>query len=511
MLLTHSSLAILRRRAKMLSTMSDKPNILFIVTDHQAFHGHHRPGEFEYVWPRYEKFCGEGVRFERAYSVSPVCTPARSSMMTGEYPSQHGLMYNSDYGGDFKPNQELYSHHLARAGYRNAYIGKWHCSHTRLPADYGIEGWALPDYGKVYMSDEYKRYAAERGFGAARAQIEHQLDYPEWEGQTIALEHKSPFHFMGSSGVLVGPPAAHEEQFVAHLTVNKLQELTQGAQPWSLVASFWGPHNPYFPTEPYASLFDPKKIPEYPTFRDDLTGRPLRYLLHRHYHHAGARRWTEWSVWQEILAKAYGQGLQTDAAIGQILDALEASGQADNTIVIWCADHGDAVACHGGLWDKASTFIEEVTRVPFAIRWPARFAGGRSTTELISNMDVTATMLAAAGVTVPAAMASRSLLPLCQSDAAVQWPDELVCEHAGHGEDFPQRIVMHGPYKYVAALFDGHELYDLEKDPFELKNLVGDPAYRAVAADLRQRIIRHIERTRDHEGARLAFALKKGF
>ena len=108
-------------------------------------------------------------------------------------------------------------------------------------------------------------------------------------------------------------------------------------------------------------------------------------------------------------------------------------------------------------------------------------------------------------------MASRSILPLCQGDAAVQWPDELVCEHAGHGEDFPQRIVMHGPYKYVAALFDGHELYDLAKDPFELKNLVGDPAYRDVAADLRQRIIRHIERTRDHEAARLAFALKKGF
>ncbi|MEI7437105.1 MAG: sulfatase-like hydrolase/transferase [bacterium] len=489
--------------------MSKQPNILFIITDHQAFHGHHRPGEFEYVWPQFQKFCAAGVRFERAYSVSPICTPARSSMMTGLYPSKHGLMGNSDYGGDFRPDQELYSHFLARAGYRNAYIGKWHCSHTRLPVDYGIEGWALPDYGKVYMSDAYKHYAVERGFGEARANIEYNLDNPQWRGQTITLHHASPFYFMGGSGVMVGPPAAHEEQFVAHLTVNKLKELAQGAQPWSLVSSFWGPHNPYFPSEPFASKFDPRTIPEYPSFRDDLSGRPLRYHMHRDLHHSGARKWTDWSVWQEILAKAYGQGLQTDAAVGEILDALDQSGEADNTIVIWCADHGDAVACHGGLWDKASTFIEEVARVPLAIRWPAGFAGGQVSDQLVSNMDATATMLAAAGVAIPVAMNSRSLLPLCQGDTIVEWPDELVCEHAGHGENFPQRIIMHGRFKYVAALYDGDELYDLKQDPYELRNLINDPGCRDVIADLRRRVLRHIAKINDQNGYQLAYSLKK--
>jgi arylsulfatase A-like enzyme len=109
--------------------VSDRPNILFIITDHHAFYAHNRPGEYECRWPRFEQFCGQGVRFDRAYSVCPLCSPARASMMTGRYPSRHGLIWNTenhwtDNLWDFRPGELLYSHHLSRAGYRNAYIGK---------------------------------------------------------------------------------------------------------------------------------------------------------------------------------------------------------------------------------------------------------------------------------------------------------------------------------------------------------------------------------------------------
>jgi arylsulfatase A-like enzyme len=493
--------------------MQTKPNILLIITDHQAFYRHHRPGEFEYVWPRFEAFCGEGVRFEKAYSVCPICTPARSSMMTGLYPSRHGLVRNTDGGGkhDFDSEQQLYSHYLAQEGYRNGYVGKWHCGHSRLPVDYGIEGWSLPDYGKVYMCDEYREYAKARGLGEARARIEHNLDHPEWAGQTLTLHHESPWHFMNGSGVLEGPPEAHEEQFVAHLTVEKMKELAEDSRPWSLVASFWGPHQPYFPTEPFASMVDPTSIPEYPSFRDDLSGRPLRHHMHRDFHHTGAKKWQDWSVWQQILARAYGQGLQTDAAVGEVLDALDASGQADNTVVIWCADHGDALASHGGLWDKASTCTEEVMRVPLAIRWPDGLTGGRCSEQFVSNMDVTATILAVAGIAVPDTMDSRSLLPLCNDTTTASWPDELVCEHNGHGEEILQRIIVHDRFKYVAALYDWDEMYDLAEDPYELNNLVDIPEYQEVKTNLRQRIVAHIERTNDKRASRLAYSLKQGF
>ena len=497
--------------------MGEKANILLIITDHHAFYRHNRPGEYEYVWSCFEEFSSQGVCFSRAYSVHPLCSPARASMMTGMYPSKHGLIWNTerlshDNLTDFRQGQPLYSHYLSQAGYRNAYVGKWHCGHERLPVDYGIEGWSLPDYGKIYMSEAYKTYAEHRGFGDARAYIEHNLNRPDWEGQTLTLHDPSPWRFMNGSGILAGPPAAHEEQFVAHLAVEKLRELAKTDQPWSLVASFWGPHQPYFPSEKFASVVDPEKIPEYPSFRDDLAGRPLRHLMHRDFHHTGAKEWRDWSIWQEVLASCYAQGLQIDFAVNEILCELDNLRITDNTLVIWCADHGDAVASHGGLWDKASTFTEEVARIPLAIRWPAKFAGDHIADQLVSNMDVTATMLEAAGIAVPKTMDSRSLLPLCEKNMDIDWPDELICEHNGHGgESILQRIIIHDQFKYVAALYDGDEMYDLTKDPYELNNLIDKPEYKDIKSGLRQRIISHIERTNDFRASRLAYSLKQGF
>ncbi len=476
-----------------------KPNIVFIIADHQAFYGHDREGEYEYKWPNYERFASEGIRFDRAYSVCPLCSPARSSMMTGVYPSSHGIIMNTEADGfgnqsDIESGQPLYSHYLSQAGYRNGYVGKWHCGRERLPIDYGIEGWSLPDYGKIYMSDAYKDYAEERGFGDARAQMEYNINYPEWRGQEIVLHDPSPWKFMNGSGVLAGPPEAHEEQFVAHLACEKLREFASDEQPFSLVVSLWGPHQPYYPSAEFADMVDPAGIPEYPSFRDDLEGRPLRHIMHREISHRSAQAFPDWSTWQEILARCYAQGYQTDAAIGNVLDTLDELSLSDNTIVIWLADHGDAVASHGGLWDKSSSFMEEVMRVPMAIRWPAAIQGGQESDQFVSNMDATATMLDAAGIDVPDHMHSRSLLPLGRDGAEDQWSDELICEHMGHGGHFfPQRMILRDRYKYVFSIHDMNELYDLQEDPYEMNNLVHDEQYADLVADMKQRLVQHFE------------------
>ncbi|MHC4365482.1 MAG: sulfatase-like hydrolase/transferase, partial [Planctomycetota bacterium] len=114
----------LPQQAKPEAKKETKPNILFIITDHHAYCGHDREGEFEYKWPLFEKFCHEGIRFDRAYSVCPLCTPARASMLTGVYPSSHGLMWNTYYADmhDFRDGQKLYTDYLSQAGYRNAYV-----------------------------------------------------------------------------------------------------------------------------------------------------------------------------------------------------------------------------------------------------------------------------------------------------------------------------------------------------------------------------------------------------
>ena len=108
-------------------------------------------------------------------------------------------------------------------------------------------------------------------------------------------------------------------------------------------------------------------------------------------------------------------------------------------------------------------------------------------------MDATATMLDAAGVAIPESMHSRSVLPLCQNPDDADWDDTLVCEHMGHGHLFPQRMIVNDRYKYVYSLHDMNELYDLQEDPYEMNNLVSDPQYAGLIADMRQRLVEHIK------------------
>ena len=477
-----------------------KPNILWIITDHVLHYGHNRPGEFEFTRPHLDEFCNQGVTFDRAYSVSPTCTPARSSMMTGQYPSRHGQRWNTltfppHNRNDFASGQRLYSHHLSSAGYRNAYIGKWHCGHQRLPVDYGIEGWSLQGYGAVYMSEEYESYRRELGLGPATAHIENHRLHPGYNGKTAILHSDTDrsWHFMDAFGVLQGPPEAHEVNFVEHLCSKKIRELAAGGQPWSLAASFWGPHHPYFPSEPYASMYAPHSIPEYPSFGEVYRNKPYRHVIHRDSTYLGRADMWDWSTWSRALALAYGQARQLDDAVGKLLATLEETGQAENTFVVYCADHGDAAASHSGVWDKSSTCIEEVMRVPLAIRWPAGFQGGKRTEALVSNMDITATILEAAGIQPPAAMQSRSLLPLCKNTTGTAWPDHLVCEHNGHHNDILQRMIVTDRYKYVAALMDGDELYDLLEDPYEINNLINSSEHEGLLRELRARMVEHMK------------------
>jgi arylsulfatase A-like enzyme len=497
-----------------------RPNVLVIVTDHHAFYGHDGSSgrsDGSFAMPTFAAFADDGVRFDRAYCVSPICTPARASMWTGQYPSSHGLRWNTDgvdpgRRSEFRPGQRLYSHHLAEAGYRNAFVGKWHCGSQRLPVDYGIEGWSLPDYGNLYDSPEYRAHARRYGVAEPTARIEYAPRHPEWEGRTMAVHDTSPWTYMDLAGVLDGPPEVHEAQFVATTAAAKLRELTAAArrtgQPWSLVASFWGPHHPYLPSEPFASMVDPAAIPPYPSFTDGYGGnRPMRSFLQRDLRHGTAQRWPDWSDWQRILARVRGQTLQTDAAIAGLLDLLSAEGVADDTLVVWTADHGDLVASHGGLWDKGSTYGEEVARVPLALRWPGGFAGGRRSTVPVTNMDLTATVLAAAGVTPPAGMHSRSLLDECRGTGNL--PDHVVTEHHGHGEDLLLRAVLTGRYKYVAAVYDGDELYDLDADPYELRNLADEPEHAPTARRLRGLLVDHLDRIGDTGARRLRYALTR--
>ena len=457
---------------------NDPPNILWLIVDHMAFAGHYRQHLPNYHWPHLESLAEQGIWYERAYTTVPVCTPARASLMTGQRPGKHGLRWNPEYNilqnlQDFRQGQRLFNHRLAEQGYHTSFVGKWHCGREYLPADYGMSGWSMPDYGNVYGCDEYKRYLAELGLSQPTCQLDHQLFDPTMDGRTVLMDPPEPWTYMDGCGVLKGDERAQEQFFVAHRAEQELVSLQSKEEPWCMVASFWGPHHPYIPSESFAEKIDPSEIQPYPSFAEDMRNKPFRFGIHRDLRcdFRAHERWPDWSTWQTVMARCYAQGLQTDAAIGQLLAALDRTGGADNTLVIVTADHGDAIASHGAGWDKYSTYTEEVGRIPLVMRWPANIKAGQRSERLVSGLDVTASLVAAAKADL-SDLDGRDLL----ADAPIETEDEvLVVEHYGHSGDVAfQRIVYHGDWKYVVAWGDDDEFYNLADDPYELSNRLQD-------------------------------------
>lgn len=483
---------------------SETPNILVLIVDHVAFSGHYGNDRYSYSWPNLENFARQGAWFERAYAAAPICTPARASIMTGQRPSRHGLRWNSEYNiiqnlKDFREGQKLYSHYTSAQGYRNAYVGKWHCGLNRLPSDYGIEGWGLPEYGNVYGSEKYKEYLLEIGESQPHCRVEHNLSLPEACGTSVLMDPPDPWKYMEGCGVLEGSSALHEQNFLAHTAEQSLRNLAEGEQPFCLIASFWGPHHPYYPSEEFAAMVEPEEIPLYPSFHETLADKPLRYSAHRDLKGDSRAniKWPEWKIWQKVLARCYAQGLQTDAAIGKLLNVVDEIGLADDTMIIVTADHGDTIASHGGVWDKHSTFPEEVARIPLVIKWPGQVEPAKRVEELVTSMDVTGTVLSAAGASIDD-IDGRNLIPLCGSDERVPWKGHLICEHYGHsGDILHQRIIYKDQWKYVAVYGGDDELYSLSEDPYELENMVSDQEYVDIGSELRTLIIEELRQERD--------------
>ncbi|MBK8023138.1 MAG: sulfatase-like hydrolase/transferase [Chloroflexi bacterium] len=214
--------------------------------------------------------------------------------------------------------------------------------------------------------------------------------------------------------------------------------MSDSDQPFHLRIDFWGPHQPYFPTQAFADLYDPKQIEEYGSFRDPLTGKselfwndPHRPLTDENGRFATPNR-IPWSEWQQVIARAFAHITMIDAAGGRILSKLEELGLADNTLVIWTADHGDALASHGGRFDKGSYLTEEVLRVPLAMRLPGRVPGGQVSDSFACGVDLAPTILDAAELHFDRPADGQSLLPVATGERT-SVRNSLMVETYGHG------------------------------------------------------------------------------
>jgi choline-sulfatase len=463
------------------------PNILLIMTDQHALHAVGCYGDTQCQTPNIDALAADGVRFTRAYTPTSLCSPARTSLLCGLLPHNHGVTYNADYMPfsvqQMGMNRELYSTHLAEQGYRLGWSGKWHVGLANLPQDIGFEGFSIPGYGDFWHCAEYDEFLAEKG-----------LEKPRRVREFTSRGELDDLEFKDASGYVEGPAEACPSRLVADRAIELIEKYAEGDEPFFLNCNIWEPHAPYQPSDEYRDMYDPATIEPWANYMDDLADKPMMYRIHLESfcpRAAGAN----WADWAQAIARYWESATMADMEIGRVIDALKASGKYDDTMVIFTSDHGETVGIHGGAFDKGAMAYEELYHIPMIVKLPGSEHAGETRDQLVSLLDLTETFCETAGTNMERTD-GRSLLPIL-ADNAAPWREHLVCEDHGHRIPYGVRMIWWERWKYVLNGGDIDMLYDLEADPHEMHNLIRDEAHAEVLAELRRRMIEHLAETDD--------------
>ena len=446
--------------------MPSQPNIVWIVADHLA-HGNRpkRAATFEIQ----SRLAREGMCFPRARTVLPVCSPARASMLTGVYPHAHGVTENDGrFGGraSIGLSEWLLHHPLAQRGYRCAWFGKWHLDNSRSAQEYGFEGFSLPGYGYPYGTPEYREYLGRIDCAAPVAEIELPGESGRPTGTRIKLtEANGWYDYESGTALLDGPPETHEAFFLSRLAADWIGRIRD--EPFFLRLDPWGPHPPYLVARPFFGALRQNTIDLAANFDFDLQKRPPHHRAYRDYWRKTLN--FDAADWTLMALRSLEHVAQVEAGLAGFLDALDQAGLAENTLVIFCADHGDAVASNGGVANKGGLMVEETMRIPLLLRGPG-IPAGTICDHLVSNMDVAPTILETSGIPIRPEMHGRSLVPLFDNPKA-DWRCGLMAQHYGLHEAILQRAYYEENWKLVVQEDGFIELYDLSTDPCELSNL----------------------------------------
>ncbi|SFA95206.1 choline-sulfatase [Poseidonocella pacifica] len=430
-----------------------KPNILILMVD--QLNGTLFPdGPADWLHaPNLRRLAGQSVRFANSYTASPLCAPGRASFMSGLLPSASRVYDNA---AEFASSIPTYAHHLRRAGYQTTLSGKMHFVgpdqlhgfEERLttdiyPADFG---WT-PDYSKPGERIDWWYHNLGSVTGAGVAEISNQMEY---------------------------------DDEVAYLAEAKLYDLSrqESDRPWCLTVSFTHPHDPYVARRKFWDLYDDCEhlsptVGAIPYAEQDPHSKRL----------FDANDWRKFDITERDIRRsrqAYFANISyLDEKIGRLLDVMEATRQ--EAIVVFTSDHGDMLG-ERGLWFKMS-FLEGAARVPLMISAPGLTPD--VVTDPVSTIDLCPTLCDLAGVSMAEVApwtAGESLVPLGQGGRR---ETSVAMEYAAEGSDAPLVALRRGRFKYIRCALDPEQLFDLEADPSELRNLVADSAYAETLAGFR--------------------------
>lgn len=458
-------------------------NIITFMTDQHRIDTLGCMGNTHAQTPNIDSLAADGCLFTKAFTPSAICTPARSSMLTGQLPFKHQTLANPEwniaYSTAIPETDWTYTQALRDAGYNVGMVGKYHCG-TNLPDKFGCDDDTFWGAENPVVNEEYVAWLKENDLPPVKA---HDI----WRGK---LPGNRDGHIIAAR--LEQPEEATFERFIADRSIARLRqyakEYKETGKPFSLDVHFFGPHLPYFLPDEWFDLMDPKDVMLPKSFGDTLVGKPP---VQQNY----ATYWSTSSFdndqWRKLIAVYWGYVAMIDFEIGRILDVARELGLMDDTAMFFCADHGEFTGSHR-LNDKGPAMYDDIYRIPFIARIPG-LTHGTKCDDYVQLIDMTATFMEIAGLDPAQVEDGRSVVDLARGVEVPDWRRNIVCEF--HGLHFPiqQRMLRTDDYKLVINHESLDELYDLRQDPSEINNVYAAPAYdkvrREMAAELYRQLV----------------------
>lgn len=450
--------------------MTDKrPNVLLFCPD--AMQASVVDPDSDCITPNFDRVAARGLRFTRAHTCLPTCSPARASLMTGLLPHNHGVLQVEHCVDDdqsvLRTQHPHFAHRLSDAGYRTGYFGKWHVERTNQLEDFG---WQVNGCDAA---------AALRDLGAG---IDESGDLI---GRATLVRHeKGPDGYRDIMHYAVTDTPTEQRSFAQTTSnaINFLDDAAKRNEPWACMVSFTEPNTPLITGRAAFEKYDVDNIKLPANLDDTFENSPGLYRREKQVHADTTDR-----HWRELRAAYFALITELDMQLGRLLDQLEKTGDLDNTVIIIMSDHGRYVGAHGYDAHNFAAF-EEIYRIPFVAAGPG-IPTGKTSDALVSIHDLAPTLIDLAGGKPLDDIDGRAFTAALH-DADAAGFDTAYAEYHGTRFTLTQRIVWDGDWKFVFNGFDFDELYNLKDDPHELRNLGNDPQHadriRAMTATMWQ-------------------------
>ncbi|MEM9132786.1 MAG: sulfatase [Actinomycetota bacterium] len=452
-----------------------RPNLLFIMSDDHAAHALSAYGSRINTTPQLDRIAEGGMRFDNAFCTNSICAPSRAAILTGTYNHRNGV---TTLDTPLDNSLWTFPQQLRNDGYQTALIGKWHLGHGPGVDPAGFDHWRiLPGQGHYH--------------------------------NPVMLE----------PGGKVVERGGYVTDLITDDCIDWLDERDRD-RPFALFCHHKAPHRSWEPSRRHFTLYDDIDIPEPHTFTDDLAGRaaviqavkmrmmdldPVVDLKSTVPEGLSLDEEIAWR-YQRYIKDYLRVVAAIDEGVGRLLDRLDDEGVGDDTIVVYTSDQGFFLGDHG--WFDKRLMYEESLRMPFLLRYPRAVEPAGVCAEIVTNVDFAATFLDLAGSTIPPEVQGRSFAPLLRGERPDDWPRSMYYRYWMHRDgahlcpahygvrtrrhklicyynDPLDQPGAHGPVDPVEW-----ELFDLEKDPYEIDNVVDDPAYAPIRDELRAELDR---------------------